>query len=73
MKSPLDSNLIYLIRQAIDECFYDGSSTITRNNLQIEAEWNDSRNAGYSVITLCIRENGIVKFVYEDYGTECAN
>lgn len=74
MKSPLSSNLAILIERAIDDCFYDGEAKVDDGNgICIFAEWIDSKRNGYSVIHLTIIENAVVKFSYDDYGTECAN
>lgn len=72
MESSLNSNLINLIRKAIDDCFYNGEGNATDGNgIAVFAEWTDSKREGYSVICLTISENGVVKFSYDDYGTEC--
>lgn len=74
MKSPLSSNLIILIERAINNCYYDGDASVDDGNgIAVFAEWVDSKRDGYSVIHLTITENGVVKFSYDDYGTECAN
>ena len=74
MRSPLNSNLIKLIQEAIDDCFEtgDGKSS-NKDGIEGVAEWIDSKREGYSVIHLTILENGVVKFSYDDYGTEIAN
>lgn len=74
MRSPLSSNLIKLIGEAIDDCFEtgDGKSS-NKDGIEVTAEWVDSKNKGYSVIHLTILENGVVKFSYDDYGTEVAD
>lgn len=72
MESPMSSNLVKLVEDAIDYCFYNGESSVNDGmGLAIFAEWIDSRHSGYSVIHLTISENGVVKFTYDDYGTEC--
>ena len=74
MNSPLSSNLIILIGKAIDGCFYNGEATVDDGKgLAVFEEWVDSKREGYSVIHLTISENGVVKFSYDDYGTECSN
>jgi len=74
MKCPLCSNLIYLIQEAIDECYYSGcGKSKNSNGIEVNADWIDSQRSGYSLIHLTILENGIVKFSYDDYGTEVAN
>jgi len=74
MRSPLSSNLIRLIGEAIDDCFETGDGrSINRNGVEVVAEWIDSKREGYSVIHLTILENGVVRFSYDDYGTEVAN
>ena len=74
MRSPLSSNLSILIEKAIDNCFEtgDGKSS-NKDGIEVTAEWVDSKRKGYSVIHLTIPENGVVKFSYDDYGTEFAN
>jgi hypothetical protein len=72
MKSPMDSNLICLISKAIDDCFYNAEANVDDGNgISIFAEWVDSKRSGYAVIHLTISENGVPKFSYDDYGTEC--
>jgi len=73
MRSPLSSNLIYLIRNAINDCFYNGEASINDGKgIAVFAEWIDSpKKDGYSLIHLTISENGAIKFSYDDYGTEC--
>ena len=71
MRSPLSSNLIKLIEEAIDDCFETGyGESSNKSGIEVMAEWIDSKREGYSVIHLTIRENGIVRFSYDDYGTE---
>ena len=74
MRSPLSSNLIKLIGEAIDDCFYnsEGKSS-NKHGIEVVAEWIDSKREGYSVIHLTILENGVVKFYYDEYGTEVAD
>lgn len=74
MRSPLSSNLIRLIEKAIDECFENGEGKSNRKDgIEVCAEWVDSKREGYSVIRLTILKNSIVKFTYDDYGTEVAD
>lgn len=74
MRSPLRSNLTRLIEKAIDDCFEYGEGKSNRKDgIEICAEWIDSKREGYSVIHLTILENGVVKFAYDDYGTEIAD
>ena len=74
MKSPLSSNLIILIERAKNNCYNDGDASVDDGNgIAVFAQWFDSKRDGYSVIHLTITENGVVKFSYDDYGTECAN
>lgn len=74
MNSPMSSNLCILIEKAIDNCFYNGEgSTDDGKGIAVFAEWVDSKRSGYSVMHITISENGLVKFSYDDYGTECAN
>lgn len=74
MRSPLSSNLIKLIGEAIDDCFEtgDGKSS-NENGIEVVAELTGSKRKDYSVIHLTILENGGVKFSYDDYGTEVAD
>lgn len=74
MRSPLSSNLIKLIGEAIDDCFEtgDGKSN-NKDGIEVVAEWIDSKREGYSVMHLTIIENGIVRFSYDDYGTEVSD
>lgn len=74
MRSPMSSNLIKLIGEAIDDCFEtgDGKSN-NKDGIEVVAEWIDSKREGCSVMHLTIIENGIVRFSYDDYGTEVAN
>jgi hypothetical protein len=72
MKSPMSSNLIILIERAIDDCIYYGQANVDdENGINIFAEWVDSKRSGYAIIHLTISENGVPKFSYDDYGTEC--
>ena len=72
--SPLSSNLISLIGEAIDDCFETGyGKSSNKEDIEVIAEWIDSKREGYSVIHLTILENGVVRFFYDDYGTEVAN
>ncbi len=74
MRSPLSSNLIRLIGEAIDDCFKTGDGmSCNEDGIEVVAEWTGSKREGYSVIHLTILENGIVKFSYDDYGTEVAD
>ena len=74
MRSPFSSNLIRLIREAIDDCFETGNGkSSNQEGIEVIAEWIDSKREGYSVIHLTILENGVVRFSYDDYGTEIAN
>ena len=74
MNCPLSSNLIGLIGEAIDDCFFTGEGNIDYGNgIAVSAEWVDSKNAGYSVIHITISQNGTPKFSFDDYGTECHN
>ena len=69
----MSSNLVFLIERAIDDCYYNGKSIVDDGNgLVVFAEWMDSKNEGYSIQHITIVENGVVKFEYDDYGTECA-
>lgn len=74
MRSPLSSNLIKLIEEAIDDCFEtgDGKSS-NKEGIEVVTEWIESKREGYFVMHLTILENGVVKFSYDDYGTECAD
>lgn len=72
MRSPLSSRLVGLIGRAIDEAFYSGSGhTDDGNGLSVSAEWTDSKRAGYSVVRITVSQDGVCKFSYDDYGTEC--
>ena len=74
MRSPLSSNLINLIEKSIDNCFDTGEGkSSNKDGIEVVAEWIASKREGYSVIHLTILENGVVKFSYDDYGTECAD
>ena len=74
MNSPMSSNLICLISQAIDDCFYNGEGKADDGNgLMVYAEWTESKNEGYSVMLITVKENGVVRFSYCDYGTQCAD
>ena len=71
MRSPVSSNLIKLIEQAIDDCFETGDGkSDNKDGIEVVAEWIESKREGYSVIHLTIMENGVVKFSYDDYATE---
>lgn len=73
MNCPLSSNLVYLIEKAIDDCFFNGEGKVDDGNgMRVFTEWikNPSKE-GYSLIEITITENGVVKFAYTDYGTEC--
>ncbi len=73
MRSPLSSNLINLIEEAIDDCFETGDGRASnKDGIEVVAEWVDSKREGYFVVHLSILENGIVKFSYDDYEIEVA-
>lgn len=69
-----DSNLVFKIGEAVKDCWIYGSgmSSADDDGVMVSAEWVDSKHKGYTVMRLTIEENGIVKFAYDDYGTECA-
>ena len=73
MKCPLSSNLVCLIEEAINNCYYNGEANVKDDRgMSISAEWVDStKRRGYTLIHLVIMENGVIKFSYDDYGTEC--
>lgn len=72
MRSPMSSNLIHLIGEAIDSCFYNGSGKADNGaGLVIYAEWVDSKRPGYSVMHLTIARDSLIVIAYDDYGTEC--
>lgn len=79
MNIPLKSNLILLIESAIEDCYtYGSGQSISFEpdddiNIEICAEWVESKNEGYYVMNITIIENGVIKFSYDDYGTECPN
>lgn len=60
--------------KSIKYCFEtgDGKSS-NKDGIEVMAEWSDSKREGYSVTHLTILENGIVRFSYDDYGTEVAD
>lgn len=68
------SNLTNLINEAIENCWAYGSGEVgeteTEDGLVVRADWVDSKNPGYSVIQVNLYQNGIIKFSYDDYGTE---
>ncbi|MBQ8794205.1 MAG: hypothetical protein IJZ63_05635 [Clostridia bacterium] len=64
------SNLLIAIEAAMQNCWDCGSGYIETENLEICAEWVDSKNPGYSVIQVTILQDSVVKFSYDDYGTE---
>ena len=68
------SNLINLINEAIESCWTYGFGKAgeieTDDGLVVSADWVDSKNPGYSVIQVTVFQNGILKFSYDDYGTE---
>ena len=72
-----NSNLVLAIKAAIDDCYEYGRGTSEIVNyyndkmVRIEADWIESKHEGYSVIQVAILENDVVRFVYDDYGTEC--
>lgn len=55
MRSPLSSNLIKLIEEAIDDCFEtgDGKSS-NKDGIEVVAEWVDSKREGYSIMDITI-------------------
>ena len=72
MKSPMSSNLVYLIERAIDDCYYNGEGFVNDGNgVSVYAEWTESKNEGYSVMMITIKENGVVRLSYCDNGTQC--
>lgn len=74
MRSPMSSKLVCLIKQAIYDCYFNGEGRVNDGKgLSIYAEWTESQNEGYSVMLITIKEHGVVRFSYSDYGTQCAN
>lgn len=72
MKSPMSSNLVYLIERAIDDCYFNGVGHVyDGKGLSVYAEWTDSKNDGYSVMIITLKDNGVMRFSYCDYGTQC--
>lgn len=73
------SNLMFAIKTAIDDCYeYGSGESIIQNYhndriVKIIADWVESKRKGYSVVQITIKEDGVVKLVYDDYGTECIN
>lgn len=71
MLNILSSNLVNLIEEAINDCFETGDGeAYNEDGIQVIAEWIDSKREGYSVIHLTIMEKDVIKFSYDDYGTE---
>ncbi len=72
MANPISSNLIFHIQNAIDDCYNNGyGKNNNGNGLKVIAEWTDSKRSGYSIMCITIMENDVVKFSFDDYGTEC--
>lgn len=70
----MGSHLVDLIEQAIEDCFQTGhGKAINTDDIEVVAEWVESEKEGCSVMCLSIIENGVVKFSYNDYGTELPN
>lgn len=74
MRSSMSSKLVCLIEQAIYDCYFNGEGRVNDGKgLSIYAEWTESQNEGYSVMLITIKECGVMRFSYYDYGTQCAN
>lgn len=69
----MKSNLVNLIKKAIEGCIYSGRGYARDPQARIEvcAEWVPGTRPGYSIVNITIRQGGVVKFSYDDYGTEC--
>lgn len=74
MKNPLNSNLVRMIEKAMDDCFFFGKgSEKNEDGIEVLAEWINSKREDYSIMQLTILEKGVIRFIFNDYGTECKN
>lgn len=72
MKNPLSSNLVHMIETAMDDCFFFGKGNEkNEDGIEIQAEWINSKRSDYSIMQLTILEKGVIRFIFNDYGTEC--
>lgn len=76
MNRPLNSDLVSMIQNAIEDCYNYGSGQVEdereEDSITVYTEWVEGKN-GYSVINITIAVDGVIKFSYDDYGTECSN
>ena len=71
MERNFESNLVDTINAAMQACWVCGAGhSETEDDLVVHADWVDSKNPGYSVMQITVLQNSVVKFSYDDYGTE---
>lgn len=77
MNCPLNSDLISMIRNAIEDCYNYGSGQVKdereEESITVYTEWVESKNEGCVLINITIAVDGVIEFSYDDYGTECSN
>ena len=77
MDRPLNSNLVSMIQNAIEDCYNYGSGQVEdereEDSITVYTEWVESKNEGNVVMNITVAVDGIIKFSYDDYGTECSN
>ena len=69
------SLLAELIDQAVNSCYESGEGRADDEEglgIMVTAEWSECSDPEYeSIMTICIFENRILKFSYEDPETKC--
>lgn len=68
--------LAALINEAVENCYIYGEGRAEDEEdlgLTVTAEWCDCDDPEYeSIINICIFQNGVLKFSYEDPETKCS-
>lgn len=71
MEKNFESNLLNAIDAAMQDCWlYGAGRSELEDGLSVHADWVDSKNQGFSVMQITVLKNSVVKFSYDDYGTE---
>lgn len=71
MEKNYESNLLNAIDAAMQACWSYGAGRFeSEDGLAVHADWVDSKNPGFSVIQVTVLQDSVVKFSYDDYGTE---
>lgn len=70
------SLLAKLIDQAVEDCYFCGSGRAVdeeqNSGLRVTANWTECGDPEYeSIIEICVFQNNVLKFHYEDPNTKC--